>query len=243
MGKFFLSFLLLCALLMKANAQQKFFIYVESETKEPFYLLIDGKTNFSSSLNGFLTIPQMSNGDYDAEIGFVKNKYPEQHFILSIKGMDVGFILRRAKDNTFSLLNLQTFATLMPVNLANNNAGNVQSSLLQQPISNTNTNLTNKLKQKPNCTIASDADYSLLKKQMQNAKTDLEMIAEAQTVFEDKCFSVEEIKNLGKLFSTDKNKLAFFLAAKEAIYDGNNFGSLQGQLIEPAIIKQFKNAL
>lgn len=240
MVKYFLSLLLLCGFYSKVSAQQNFFIYLESEAKEPFYVLIDGKINYSSSLNGFLTIPQMTAGDYDAEVGFVKNKYPEQHFIISIKVTDVGFILRRAKDNSFGLLNLQTFTTVAPVAMQNSNSANAQQTVTE---TKTTASFANKLKQKPNCIIATDADYATLKTQMQAAKTELEMIADAEPTFGEKCFSTEEIKNLSKLFTTDKNKLAFFLSAKDCIYDGNNYASLQTQLTEPAIIKQFKNAL
>lgn len=213
---------------------------MESEAKEPFYVLIDGKTNYSSSLNGFLTIPQMTTGDYDAEVGFVKDKYPSQHFIISIKGMDVGFILRKIKENTFGILNLQTFTTIAPVAIEKSGK-ELQSS--KEKNTNTIVSLDNKLKQKPNCTIATDADFNLLKKQLQAAKTELGMIANAEPTFGEKCFSTEQIKNLSKLFATDKNKLAFFLSAKDSIYDGNNFASLQGQLSDPAIVKQFRNAL
>lgn len=215
---------------------------MESEAKEPFYVLIDGKTNYSSSLNGFLTIPQMITGDYDAEIGFVKNKYPAQHFIMSIKGMDVGFILRRAKDNTFGLLNLQTFATLAPAAIENATPNKAQQ-IMPKTIVKTTSAFANKLKQKPNCIIASDADYNTLKKQMQVAKTELEMLATAKPAFAEKCFSTEEIKSLGNLFTSDKNKLTFFFAARECIYDGNNYASLQKQLTNPATIKQFRNTL
>jgi hypothetical protein len=243
MVKYFLSFLLLCSFYSKVSAQQNFFIYLESETKEPFYVLIDGKTNYSSSLNGFITIPQMKNGDYDAEVGFVKNKYPEHHFIISIKGMDVGYIIRKAKENTFSLLNLQTFTVVAPAAVVSTATTKLQQAPSEQNLNTNNTTLANKLKQKPNCTIATEADYNLLKKQMQAAKTELEMIADAEPTFGEKCFSTEQIKKLSTLVTTDKNKLSFFLSAKDCIYDGNNYASLQGQLSDPAIIKQFKNAL
>ena len=189
---------------------------------------------------GFLTIPQMTNGYYDAEIGFVKSKYPEQHFIISITGMDVGFILRSAKDNTFGLLDLQTFATLTPINIIQKMVENRMPNLVIAP--QKISPFANKLKQKPNCIIATDADYNMVKKQMGVAKTELEMMIDAKPTFAEKCFSTEEIKNLGKLFTTDKNRLAFFLEARSSIYDEANYASLQGQLTDPAIIKQFRNA-
>ncbi len=222
---------------------------MESEAKEPFYVLIDGKTNYSSSLNGFLTIPQMIAGDYDAEVGFVKDKYPSQHFIISIKGMDVGFILRRAKDNTFGLLNLQTFATIAPAAIENSTPTQTQQAMAEamakipETTAKTMSPFANKLKQNPNCIIATDADFNALKKLMQAAKTETQIIAEGKAVFAEKCFSTEQIRKLSKVIITEKSKLSLFLVAKECIYDGNNYASLQNQLTEPAILKQFRNCL
>ena len=239
MNRFLLAFLLFATLSIKAGAQQTFFVYIESEAREPFYVLIDGKINYSSSINGFLTIPQMPNGVYDAEIGFVRGKYPEQHFTLSIKNQDLGYTLRRSKENTFDLMNLQTFATIAPLQ-------SIEKPLASRVPSldiDTTPPLTNKLKQSPKCIIATDEDYKLLHKQMEQATTEEGMIATAEATFAQRCFSTEEIKNLSKLIPSDKNKLAFFLAARQSIYDGNNFGTLEGQLSDPIIKKQFRNTL
>jgi len=239
MNKFFISFLLFVALSVKVGAQQTFFIYIESEAREPFYVLIDGKINYSSSIHGFLTLPQMTNGVYDAEIGFVKGKYPEQHFLLAIKNQDLGYTLRKLKDNSFDLLNLQSFTTIAPITASTKMQPNANAE--ETPA--TTPTLTNKLKQSPKCIIATDEDYKLLHKQMQQATTQEGMIATAEATFAQRCFSAEEVKNLSKLIPTDKNKLAFFLAARQSIYDGNNFGSLEGQLSDPNIKKQFRNTL
>ena len=176
MRRFFISILLLSVFAYKAEAQKNFFIYIESEAREPFYVLIDGKTNYSSSLNGFLTIHQMTNGVYDAEIGFVKNKYPEQHFTLSVRGEDLGFIIRKNKDNSFGLLNLLTFATIAPV------GGKTQSSVAEQPAPDNTSPFANKLKQTPNCIIATEADYTSLRQQMAAAETDAKKIATAHEI-------------------------------------------------------------
>ncbi len=236
MNRYFLSFLLFAALSFKAGAQQTFFVYIESEAREPFYVLINGKINYSSSIHGFLTIPQMPNGVYDAEVGFVKGKYPEQHFALSIKNQDLGYTLRKLKDNSFDLMNLQTFTTIAPIASANT----IQPTT---KLEETTPSFTNKLKQSPKCIIATDEDYSLLHKQMERATTEQGMIATAEATFAQRCFSVEEVKNLSKLIPSDKNKLAFFLAARQSIYDDNNFGTLESQLNDQTIKKQFRNTL
>lgn len=109
-----------------ATAQNSYFIYVESENKEPFSVLLNGKTAYSSSLNGFLTIPQLTKGGYILTIGFAQNKYPEQEFEIAIDDKDVGFLLRHLFDNRFVLQNLQTAKT---INASNNHAATVEVSL------------------------------------------------------------------------------------------------------------------
>lgn len=240
MNKYLIAFFLFAALSLKAGAQQNFFIYIESETREPFYVLLNGKINYSSSINGFLTIPQMQNGVYDAEIGFVKGKYAEQHFVILIKNQDLGFVLRKSNENTFGLLNLQTFETIAAVSITNGTSP-------QQPTVDTTTKPTssfaNKLKQAPKCVIATDEDFNTLQKQMILETTEEGMIAIAETTFAKKCFSTEEVKKLSVLIRTEKGKLAFFLTARKSIYDLNNYSSLQNQFTDPAILKQFKNTL
>ena len=205
MSRFFLPFLLFATLSLKAGAQQTFFVYIESEFHEPFYVLIDGKINYSSSINGFLTIPQMSHGVYDAEIGFVKGKYPEQHFVLTIKNQDLGYTLRKLKDNTFDLMNIETFTTIAPIKSIEDALKN--QALTQSITKDSVLSYTNKLKQSPKCIIATIEDYNLLHKQMQQSTTEEGMIATAEATFAQKCFSTEEIKNLSKLISSDKHKL------------------------------------
>jgi len=240
MNKYLLAFLLFASLSIKVGAQKNFFVYIESEAREPFYVLINGKTNYSSSINGFLTIPQMQNGVYDAEIGFVKGKYPEQHFVLEIKSQDLGFALRKLKDNSFGLLDLQTFTTIAPVNIANANQGGVKPA---DALNSNTASFTNKLKGSPKCIIATDDDYNTFYKQLARETTEDGMIATAEVTFAQKCFSTDEVKKLSKLIPTEKNKLTFFLAARKSIYDANNYGTLEGQLTDPTLIKQFRNTL
>jgi len=240
MNKYLLSFLLLASLSFKASAQQNFFIYIESEVREPFYVLINGKINYSSSINGFLTIPQMQNGVYDAEIGFVRGKYPEQHFIISIKSQDLGYVLRKTKDNTFGLLNLQTFETINPVTITN---GTIPQQLTADTTTKPLSSFTDKLKQAPKCIIATDDDFNTLHRQMIGETTEEGMIATAEATFAQKCFSTEEVKKLSGLLRTEKGKLTFFLAARKSVYDQNNYSALENQLTDPAIVKQFRNTL
>ena len=247
MNRLLLTFLLLIIISFGAKAQKYSFVYLESETKDPFYVLLNGKINFSSSLNGFLTIPQLFNGTYDAEIGFVRNKYPAAHFIITIDSQDLGFVLKKIKDGTFGLMNLQSFGITSAINIEGDSSNVELSKMEKTPQQATSINLNksslaSKLNQTPKCIIATESDFISLRKGMAASNSESDMIEVAKLAFKERCFSVEQIKNLSALILNDQNKMIFFLDARQNIYDANNFPSLQSQITNPAILAQFKNA-
>ena len=247
MNRFLLSFLLFFAFYLGASAQKYSFVYLESETRDPFYVLLNGKMNFSSSLSGFLTIPQLYNGTYDAEVGFVKNKYPEHHFIITIENQDLGFVLKKIKDSTFGLMNLQTFNVISAINTSGDSSrldvGKMEKTPQQPTTVNLNKSLlASKLNQTPKCIIATETDFISLRKGMAGSNTESDMIDVAKQAFKDRCFSVDQIKSLSALITNDQNKLIFFLVARQNIYDADNFSSLQSQITNPAILAQFRNS-
>jgi hypothetical protein len=69
------------------------------------------------------------------------------------------------------------------------------------------------------------------------------MIAEAKKVFRSKCFSTQQIRNLGALFLTDEGRYKFFDAAYNFVSDAVNFPSLQSELKEEYYINRFKAML
>jgi hypothetical protein len=93
-------------------AQKKHFIYIQSEDKQPFYVMMQNK-NYSSTLSGYLVIPKLKNGRYFFTAGFPKNIYPEQHFTCVINDSDLGFSLKRFGNQGWGLFNYVSFATIM----------------------------------------------------------------------------------------------------------------------------------
>ena len=95
-----------------------------------------------------------------------------------------------------------------------------------------------------NCaTLAKDNDFFKLRKQMAAVDGDDKMLAEAKAVFKDKCFTTQQVKNLGALFLTDAGKLNFFVAGYYHVSDKNNYNTLQSELREETYISQFKAML
>jgi hypothetical protein len=103
--------LLSCLLSANAIAQQNVnhFIYFQSETKEPFYVMLNG-TNYSSSVNGYLILPKLKSGEVNFKIGFARDKYPEQSFATIIANNDLGYSLRLNASKQWELFNLQDFS-------------------------------------------------------------------------------------------------------------------------------------
>jgi hypothetical protein len=93
-------------------AQKKYFIYIQAEDKQPFYVMIN-KKNYSSSINGHLVIPKLKNGKYFFVAGFPKDKYPEQKFTCVVEDKDQGFVLKQYGSDGWGLFNVVTFKSTM----------------------------------------------------------------------------------------------------------------------------------
>ena len=87
---------------------------------------------------------------------------------------------------------------------------------------------------------ASDNDFFRLRKNMAAENTDEAMISEAKKIFKSKCFTTEQIKNLGALFLTSAGKYQFFDASYLHVADQENFASLESEIRDDYYIKRFK---
>ena len=93
-----------------------------------------------------------------------------------------------------------------------------------------------------NCSsVASENDFLKLRKKMVGQKTDDSMISEAEKVFKAKCFTIEQVKNLGNLFLNEAGKFQFYEAAYPHSSDRDNFTVLQAEFKDNYFIHRFKN--
>lgn len=95
-------------------AQQNYFIYLQTDNKQPFYVKID-KELYSSSTSGYAIIPKLHKGTYLLNIGFPKKEWPEQKISVNVTD-DAGYSLKNFNDKGWGLFNLQSLA----VSMANN---------------------------------------------------------------------------------------------------------------------------
>jgi hypothetical protein len=113
------------------KAQQKHFIYVQSDDKQPFAVVLGGKV-YSSSDYGYVIIPKLVDSTYDFIVSFPMNKFPDQAFTCTINKKDAGYILKNETDG-WALENMQTQKIIMNGNaaLAKKNAfGNMLSDVV-----------------------------------------------------------------------------------------------------------------
>lgn len=87
---------------------------------------------------------------------------------------------------------------------------------------------------------ANEDDFMKIRKKMVAEDNDDDMVAAARKIFKTKCFTTEQIKNLGVLFLKDEGRYKFFDAAYPFVSDTDNFASLEAQLTEDYYINRFK---
>lgn len=88
--------------------------------------------------------------------------------------------------------------------------------------------------------IASNNDFFKLRKKMAAENSDEAMVTEAKKFFRSKCFTTEQIKNLGALFLTSAGKYQFFDAVYFHVSDQENFSSLESEIKDDYYLKRFK---
>lgn len=100
---------------MRIGAQDpEYFIYLQSERSQPFYVRYDGKL-LSSSDKGYLIISKLHAGTASFRIGFANGGAQEQQFLVRISGSnDQGYLIKKAGEDGLMLYNLQTFASIKP---------------------------------------------------------------------------------------------------------------------------------
>ena len=70
-------------------AQNNYFIFIQSENNQPYYVHTGGKTLSSSSI-GHLIIPGLRDSIYSVSIGFPKSQFGEQSFDVPVNKKDGG---------------------------------------------------------------------------------------------------------------------------------------------------------
>ena len=111
MNKLFIS-ILFSMISLIASSQKVYFVYLQSEADQPFFVKMNEKIN-SSTGSGYLILSKLHDSSYNFSVGFPQNKWPEQNFSISVDKKDHGYLLKNFGDKGWGLFDLQTLAIQM----------------------------------------------------------------------------------------------------------------------------------
>ncbi|HRP56477.1 hypothetical protein [Agriterribacter sp.] len=97
---------LICFLVNIVFSQQQYYIYIQSEDQQEFYVRT-GSEIFNSSGNGYLVIPGLQKNTHEIIVGFPGKKEPEWRFNCTINEADLGFVLKAEGSDGLHLLSLK----------------------------------------------------------------------------------------------------------------------------------------
>lgn len=95
-------------------AQQQYFVFIQESKGQPFYVRIKEDSHSSSSI-GHLILPQLKDSVYSLFIGFPKDRYGEQLFMIAINRKDHGYELRNMGGGRYKLYDLLTQQLIDPM--------------------------------------------------------------------------------------------------------------------------------
>jgi hypothetical protein len=99
------------------SAQRVYFIYIQSEAGQPFYVKLNEKV-YSSVSGGYLILSHLRDSSYSFSVGFPGMVVVEPKFTVSMNGKDRGYILKNFDEKGWGLFDLQTMVTVMAANNA-----------------------------------------------------------------------------------------------------------------------------
>lgn len=105
-------FLILTGLSFSGFAQRVYFLYIQSESAQPFYVKLKDKV-YSSASTGYLILSHLRDSVYDLSVGFQGKNMLEQKFNVKISGKDHGYLLKDFENKGWGLFDLQTTGTVM----------------------------------------------------------------------------------------------------------------------------------
>jgi hypothetical protein len=101
------------------SAQRRWFLYLQSEQEQPFFVKMNDQV-YSASASGYLILSQLTDSSYTFGVGFPQARWPEQRFTIDIRQGDKGYLLKNLPEKGWGLFDLQTAQLVMPASNASN---------------------------------------------------------------------------------------------------------------------------
>jgi len=104
--KRFILVLLLAGLSFSAFSQKVYFLYLQTEPAQPFFVKMNGKVH-SSSVSGYMILSRLMDSTYTLTVGFNRQGIQEQVFTVKMGAKDHGFLLKDFGEKGWGLFDLQ----------------------------------------------------------------------------------------------------------------------------------------
>src|SRR6201986_5171150 len=105
MSKF--GWIILLVLFAGKSHAQDYFVLIQSENRQPFYIRLGGQS-YASSPGGHLILSQLKDSSYNITVGFPGQVFPEERFSFNLGQKDREFSLRRPDDKGWELVDLES---------------------------------------------------------------------------------------------------------------------------------------
>ncbi|MGC4036443.1 MAG: DUF4476 domain-containing protein [Chitinophagaceae bacterium] len=105
-----------------AFSQRLYFIYLQTESKQAFFVKMDEKL-YSSTASGYLILSRLKDSTYNFTIGFAGNQSSEQKFTCAINKKDHGYLVKNFGEKGWGLQDLQTASVQMAANAVDKQNG------------------------------------------------------------------------------------------------------------------------
>lgn len=99
--------LLLSLTALTTSAQKVYFIYLQAEQEQPFYVRFNERVQHSSA-SGYLILSRLVDSSYSFTVGFPDGRWPEQAFAVTMNRQDHGYLLKNFEEKGWGLYDLQT---------------------------------------------------------------------------------------------------------------------------------------
>ena len=107
-----LILLLVLAIGSTGFSQRIYFMYLQTESEQPFFVKINEKIQSSTS-SGYLILSRLKDSTYQFSVGFPGNQWPEQRFTININRKDHGYLLKYFEGKGWGLFDLQNLSVTM----------------------------------------------------------------------------------------------------------------------------------
>ncbi|HYF30483.1 MAG TPA: DUF4476 domain-containing protein [Chitinophagaceae bacterium] len=117
--------------LSQLAAQQEYFVFIQHEKNQPFYVRMAEKT-YSSSALGHIILPKLKDSSYTLFIGFPNNQFPEHEFVVRLNKKDRGYELKNMGEKGWALFDRSDLELVSPVKNTKSDSGNGGATFIKR---------------------------------------------------------------------------------------------------------------